>query len=1117
MNKTKVFLAILVVAIMVMGVLFVVPSTAGSSTLKSNGNNFVLVSHSIAVRENNKLSRGQNIKFNRDTAASNLIHLAKNDSLPVKDLFIPNFMSTSKVSNGLISPGYSQSPAPMGIGFYGLYNKSGHIAGRNYTFPSVAANVNLSNLQTINLADDVPQTVTFQLNSVLSNVNLFGNSNYSFWTQNVVDYSARTHQVSLILNIWNFSNPNGTELPILNNVLYSSSGQRYNYPDAIIIFGPTFQLDSAKLELNLYMNTSIVNGRQALWFNYSLPQISQSGTYEEAVFNSTTNAAPLTYLVSGTTLTPTGFVPYDSEIMIGGPGGGSTATVQNISGTMNLMYYNTTQSKFVNVPNAYDIGSETGETSTGVDVHYTGSTAYLTSGPSMVYGLWNETNNTFATYSGKVSGNSAFLFIGKTSKDAGNGFWNWAPLNGSGKFTYYLPKSMKYPFEALQNYYNISGNNLTYLNVTTPTIINMKSNVSMGIYTPIILNGNKAVMTVASSGKGTRTSPYKINAYSANGINSIFGQFNDYLFPVFPGVFIYNTNVNVTVANFQMATVYSGYASNITNYGFLGFNGLPMWIYNSTNVSITGGTFGQWYSLEQDGYYEGSLELWNSTNVNVTGSTFLVYGNGALVYNAPYQYGNISFYEDAFIGASIYVSTNLTNPFWSLYLEGTEQVGLQMSGTGYSVKMSQFYTETPIISPECNVMTGNTSVSYSNVFSNNAYWNYNGTSPYNNYGLMQTGSDLTPMIPKDSSKFTVSALKGEYDSYFIDVGYLEITLGQASGVYSFTSASFYLDTMTPYKEYVTSSDNFVMEVTGNMILNSTTPFTLSPVTSSLTVDESGLPSSTVWTVSYYYYQNVSFRASSANNPLVTTQINSTAIASKSSSNTSITINGIAPGYYYVAVNSSKSFEVSGDAGFVLIEGQTTNMVQFTHVNMYSLTFNEAGLASGTTWSVVVNGVSMSSSSGSITFTNLYGGSYSYYISVPSGYSTSSSSGTVTVMSNTFQTITFTKQMYTIEFQETGLTSGTNWTVTVNGKLYNSTTQDINVSVPYGAVSYTVGNVSGYLSTDSSGSFVADGNAMVSVLFGVQSSYSDLTYVTIAIAAIAGIVVGAVVIELFRKK
>jgi hypothetical protein len=40
---------------------------------------------------------------------------------------------------------------------------------------------------------------------------------------------------------------------------------------------------------------------------------------------------------------------------------------------------------------AYDAGSQTGETSVGVDVSYSGTTAYLNSGPSLVYGLWNNT------------------------------------------------------------------------------------------------------------------------------------------------------------------------------------------------------------------------------------------------------------------------------------------------------------------------------------------------------------------------------------------------------------------------------------------------------------------------------------------------------------------------------------------------------------------------------------------------------------------------------------------------------------------------------------------------------------------------------------------------------
>ena len=1120
MNKIKIFVAIMLVAIMVMGVLFIVPPTNGNVNQQLAGTNNVLVSHSISTGSKNSPSKVQTSSFNRYNEGANMIKEAKKYGLPVKDLFIPNFMSTSTLSMGHITLGYAQSPAPMGIGFYGLYNSSGKTVGRNYTFPSVAAHVNLSSLQTINLADDAPQTVTFQLNSVLNNVNLFGNGNYSFWTQNVVDYSARTHQVSFVLNIWNFSNPNATSLPVLNNVLYSSSQERLSYPDAIIILGPTFTLSGSALNLYLYMNTSLVNGRQALWFNYSLPQIGESGTYEEAVFNSTTNAAPLTYLVSGTQLTPTGYIPYDSEIMIGGPGGGSTATVQNISGTMNLMYYNTTVKGFVNVPNAYDIGSETGETSTGVDVHYSGSTAYLTSGPSMVYGLWNETNDTFVQYNGQVksTGGEPYLFVAINNVSANQGFWNWAPLGKAGTFHYYLPKSMMYPYEALENYYNISGGNKSYLNVTTPTTIDLKMNMSMGVYTPIIMDGNKEVQAEATSGRGTTADPYVIYASSSQ-INTIFAQINDYAFPVFPGVFIYNSNVSVTVEDFSMPVTYSGFAAFAAHvYGLINNNALPMWVYNSTNVSIKDGTFGQWYSSLQTGYVEGSLEIWNSTNINVSESSFCVFGYGAFVYNAPYQKGNVTFYSNSFVGASVNYQLNLTNPFWESYLEGIQQVGLILSGTGYQVTHNFFLTETPIVSPECNIMTGNTSVVYSNVFKYNYYWNYNGTSPYNNYGEMETGSDLSPNVMKgQTSTFTINVLTTGQDTYYIDVGYLMVELGQGTGAYNFKTASFYLDSTTPYKGYAVSSDNFVCLKTGEMYLSSTVPYTLNAFRSNLTVMESGLPSHTVWTLSYYYYQNVSERYTSVNNPQETTLTNAKPVASVSSGNSSITIKNIAPGYYYVLVNSTSSYAASGFMGFQPIFGNVSNAVTFSHVNTYSLTITESGLASGTSWSVVLNGMKVSSTGSSITFTNLYAGSYSYYISVPAGYSLSSPSGSVSLNSNTTVSVSYTKQMYTIEFQETGLTQGTNWTVTVNGVVYNSTKQDLNVSVAYGTVSYTVGNVSGYLTTDSSGSFLADGNAMVSVFFGVQSSYSDLTYITIAVAAIAGIVVGAVVMELFRKR
>ena len=392
LNKNN-LIVIFLIAIMIMGMIFFLPinnnsaSGSGISAAPSPGLYFGNV-HSSSIKK----SHTPFSSFSKKQMALRAIELANQSNTPLKDVFLPNFASVSGIKAGHITLGYSQSPAPMGIGFYGLYNNSGTTEAKNYTFPDLAAHVNLTQLQTMYLADGAPQDVSFQLNAVLSNVNLFGNSSYALWTQNVIFYSARTHQISFDLNIWNFSSPAVTWS---HNSIYSSTGNVSTYPGAYIVLGPTYQLSNSNLNITLYLNTSLVGGRQALDFNYSLTGVQGtsgvvSGTYDQAVFNSSTNAKPLHYLVSGTNLTPTGFIPYDAEIMVGGPGGGSTANILNITGSMNLIYMNTTTSKFQNVPNAYDIGSETGETSVGVDVHYTGSTAMLTSGPSMVYGLCDE-------------------------------------------------------------------------------------------------------------------------------------------------------------------------------------------------------------------------------------------------------------------------------------------------------------------------------------------------------------------------------------------------------------------------------------------------------------------------------------------------------------------------------------------------------------------------------------------------------------------------------------------------------------------------------------------------------------------------------------------------------
>ncbi len=64
--------------------------------------------------------------------------------------------------------------------------------------------------------------------------------------------------------------------------------------------------------------------------------------------------------------------------------------------------------------------------------------------------------------------------------------------------------------------------------------------------------------------------------------------------------------------------------------------------------------------------------------------------------------------------------------------------------------------------------------------------------------------------------------------------------------------------------------------------------------------------------------------------------------------------------------------------------------------------------------------------------------------------------------------------YSVTFTESGLSTGTSWSVTLNGNLESSTGTSISFSEPDGAYSYSVGSVSGYTSSPSSGTVTVNG-------------------------------------------
>jgi len=124
---------------------------------------------------------------------------------------------------------------------------------------------------------------------------------------------------------------------------------------------------------------------------------------------------------------------------------------------------------------------------------------------------------------------------------------------------------------------------------------------------------------------------------------------------------------------------------------------------------------------------------------------------------------------------------------------------------------------------------------------------------------------------------------------------------------------------------------------------------------------------------------------------------------------------------------------------------------------YEVVFAQKGLPSGTPWSVTLNGQTESSTTSQMTFEEP-AGTYSYSVGPVSGYSSSPSSGSVTVSGSLTQDIAFAPvapTTYPITFTESGLPSGTPWSLSVNGKSYSETSSSLYVNLTPGSYSWSV--------------------------------------------------------------
>lgn len=189
----------------------------------------------------------------------------------------------------------------------------------------------------------------------------------------------------------------------------------------------------------------------------------------------------------------------------------------------------------------------------------------------------------------------------------------------------------------------------------------------------------------------------------------------------------------------------------------------------------------------------------------------------------------------------------------------------------------------------------------------------------------------------------------------------------------------------------------------------------------------------------------------------------------------------ANGTYAYHITPPSGFNATPSSGNVTVNGRADlTSVQFASPPTYAVNFTESGLATATNWTVTFNGTSRSSTAPSISFES-GNGSFPFVVPNVAGYSAHPPSGSVTVVgaevnvSIAFTPLPVTK--YTITFSESGLPSGSYWSVSLNGTANSTTGRFVTFSEPNGSFPFRVGAVSGFSTSSQSGTVIVGGSAV----------------------------------------
>jgi thermopsin len=703
---------------------------------------------------------------------------------------LPNFPGAVSKRDQPVAPSYTQAPAPMGVADLGLENESGVLVPYELNTTSVAGTVNITNLESLYLDGDGPDSYGVQLNSVVNGVTIFGNSSFEFWSQNYVTYTVSTDQLVFGDEVWNFSN-SATLFPASSIYGFSPNGTSELLPYLYQGYGPAITI-GYPFTLTLYLNTSIIADRPALYFNYTVSNDSfrQSSSFDYLIFNSTvgtpTSAAPVPYYqADGYNYDPIGLIN-DMEIDLLGNDDGDTTAFLEADATISLQYWNATAGALEEVPSAFNAGQETGETAVGLSVVSSGGAspvADVASGPGFVGGLWNYSGNSGAvSVTLHLTPANAFLFVNLGGADNASGA-QWVPTAASGVTDFALPTGATYYLDFLMSdYASTSRTESITARSTTPVVLHvtLTADTALGIYTPLFALANSELAAISSGGAGTAASPYVLLNDQPGSLAPEFAQWDDYLFPVFPGLLLAGTSdwVQVTPPSFEIDLPSWNFAPPyVAALGLPLTNDLQLEFYDASNISLLNApSVSGWLSAYLNGFPESALMIWNCTDVLVASDTFNDQGDAITLYGGT----NNTIWGNTFEVASV-----AGNPA-SIDDSGSWVTGINETESGDLVYDNYFAVPVPAITPTydpfyCDQYGDCFEATYSDTwnvseqpatavaivngetltgsiigtaYQGGNYWSNYGTEPnpygvlpYNDSAWITSGGDYVPLVP----------------------------------------------------------------------------------------------------------------------------------------------------------------------------------------------------------------------------------------------------------------------------------------------------------------------------------------------------------------------------------